>query len=77
MIRVLASMQSLKRLWIRLSFPKDAIYDVEEKKYLLPFFMMKKMELFEISLPQLRDAETPWREEPPFKIIRRQGKVLK
>jgi len=73
--RVLSSMEALQHLWLRLSWPKPALYDNEEKKYLEPLWLMTNTKTFEVSLPPLRDEEKPWDKawttERPFKIIRR------
>jgi hypothetical protein len=69
-------MEALQNLWLRLSWPKKALYDAEEKKYLEPLWLMTNMKTFEVSLPPLRDKEKPWDKkmwgsEPPFKVTRR------
>ena len=73
--RVLASMGALQRLWLRLSWPKEALYDSEEKKYLEPLWLLTHMKTFEVSLPPLKDKEKAWgklwAKETPFKVIRR------
>lgn len=71
--RVLASMGALQRLWLRLSWPKPALYDTEEKRFLEPFWILTHMEVFEVNLPRLKDKEKAWGKgkKPPFTVIRR------
>ena len=69
--RVLASMRSLQNVWLRISWPKEALYDTEEKRYLEPLWILTYMRIFEVSLPLLKDKEKAWDKETPFKIIRR------
>jgi hypothetical protein len=69
-------MGALQRLWLRISWPKEALYDNEEKRYLEPLWILTHMKTFEVSLPQLKDKEKPWGDEKkgkkvPFHIIRR------
>jgi hypothetical protein len=68
-------MGALQRLLLRLSWPKEALYDCEEKKYLEPLWLLTHMKTFEVSLPPLKDKEKAWgklwAKETPFRVIRR------
>ena len=71
-------MGSLQRLRARISWPKEGLYDREEKRYLEPMWILTNMEIFEVSLPPLKDREREWgrewareHEEVPYRIIRR------
>jgi hypothetical protein len=67
-------MEALQKLWMRISWPKAALYDSEEKRYLEPLWILTHIKVFEVSLPPLKDKEKDWgkwRKDVPFKIIRR------
>ena len=68
-------MGSLQRLWVRISWPKNGLYDKEEKRYLEPLWILRHMKTFEVNLPPLKDEEKGWSKdwgkEVPFHIIRR------
>jgi hypothetical protein len=76
--RVLSTMGSLQRLWVRIVWPRQ-LYDSEERRFLEPLWIMTRMKTFEVSLPPLKDKENDfrryeekeWGKEVPFRIVRR------
>lgn len=76
--RILSTMGSLQRLWVRIVWPR-VLYDQEERRFTHPLWILTRMKTFEVSLPPLKDKENnfrkyeekEWGKEVPFLIVRR------